>query len=148
MSPTIELFTPKFQKPTKDFILNTWKEFGFTYESEEDFDLDDIQKHYIDNRGIFYILRVGDKVMGTIGVIARPENVVELTRLYVDKSQQGKGFGSQLVEKVIEFSKNKGFNKIELNTNKIFQKAHYLYQNKGFKITKEDNQDYWMEKLL
>lgn len=148
MSLIIEQFTPKHQKATKDFILDTWKEFGFTYVPEEDADLDDIQKHYIDNLGMFYILRDGIKIIGTIGVIVRPENVVELTRLYVDKSQQGKGFGSQLVDKIIEFSRNNGFSKIELNTNKIFQKAHSLYQHKGFQITKEDRQDFWMEKLL
>lgn len=148
MSPIIEQFTPRYQEATRDFILNTWKEFGFIYVPEEDDDLDNIQKYYIDNHGMFYILRDGDNVIGTIGVIARPENVVELTRLYVDKPQQGKGFGSQLVDQVIEFSRNNGFSKIELNTNKIFQKAHSLYQHKGFKITKEDSQDFWMEKLL
>ncbi len=148
MTLKIVQFTPNFQIATKNFILKTWKDFGFTYVPEEDADLDDIQKYYIDSRGMFYILRNDTEVFGTIGVIARPENVAELTRMYVDVSQQGKGFGTQLIDTVIDFSKKSGLCKIELNTNKIFQKAHRLYQHKGFQITKEDSEDYWMEKLL
>ncbi len=148
MSPIIEQFAPSYQEATRDFIIDTWKEFGFTYESEEDADLDDFQKHYLDKKGMFYILRDGDKILGSIGVIAKSSEVSELTRLYVDKSVQGNGYGSKLVDQAIEFSQKNGFKIIEINTNKIFRKAHALYVRKGFHITKEDRQDYWMEKVL
>lgn len=148
MPLVIEQFVPKYQEAVRDFILDAWKEFGFTYVPKEDADLDNVQKHYLDNRGMFYILRDGNKVMGTIGIIAKPGNITELKRLYVDKSLRGNGFGSQLVGQAIEFSRKNKFSKIELDTNKIFKKAHDLYQTKGFSITKEDDQDFYMEKLL
>ena len=146
MPLVIDQFKRKYQKSVKDFILNIWKEFGFTYILEEDSDLDDIQKHYIDNGGAFYILRNDDKVMGTIGLVAKTDNTIELTRLYIDKSQRSKGFGSKLVDRAIEFSRKSGFIKIKLNSNKIFKKAHNLYKRKGFFITKEDKEDFYMER--
>lgn len=111
MSLIIEQFTPKYQEAVQDFIFNIWKEFGFTYIPDEDADLDDIESHYSNKRGAFYILRDSDNILGTIGILARSKNIAELVRLYVDKTQQNKGFGSQLVDQAITFCKKSGFKK-------------------------------------
>ncbi len=63
---TISICTP--EDPVKDFVIKQWEEFGFTYEPDEDQDLEDIQKYYMDQGGIFYVMRDTDQIIGTIGV--------------------------------------------------------------------------------
>ena len=119
MPLVIDQFKRKYQKSVKDFILNIWKEFGFTYILEEDSDLDDIQKHYIDNGGAFYILRNDDKVMGTIGLVAKTDNTIELTRLYIDKSQRRPN-----VERMdIQVRDEKELNKVRETYCQLFRKV-------------------------
>lgn len=55
----------------------------------------------------------------------------ELKRMYIEKGYQGKGYGSLLFQKAIEFCKQKGFTKLEFETNKKFKKAHDFYQKRG-----------------
>lgn len=47
MNIHVTIFKPSDQKVVKNFIISQWKEFGFSYQKEYDFDLDDPQKHYL-----------------------------------------------------------------------------------------------------
>ena len=71
-----------------------------------------------------------------------------MKRWYVDKDFQGKRYGSKLLDKAILFCKENKLNKIEFETNKKFVKAHLLYIKRGFKIVREDDRSYYMEKEL
>jgi GNAT superfamily N-acetyltransferase len=145
MNPSIQSFDPKIHTEVKYFILDTWKEFGYYYEAVTDADLDDPQKYYIESGGMFYVLLDNNKIIGTIGILNPGNNIAELKRLYVDKSFRNKGYGSQLIDKAIQFCKETGFKTIKLNSDRIFEDAHKLYIQKGFKIVKEDNEDFYME---
>lgn len=141
-------FDPKTSSDVKYFILDTWKEFGYFYEAESDFDLDDPYKYYIETGGMFYVLKNDETIIGTIGIKNLGNSTAGLRRLYVDKSFRNKGYGSQLIDRAIQFCKENKFIKIELNSDKIFEDAHKLYMQKGFKIVKEDNEDFYMELSL
>lgn len=148
MNPMIFEYSPKFQKETKEFILNVWKEFGFSYHQQWDFDLDDFYEFYIKNGGMFYILLLNEKIIGTMGIIKLENNIAELKRFYIDIKHRRKGFGSMLVTKALEFCREKKFSKIEFETNKKFVAAHALYLKRGFKIVREDYRSFYMEKVI
>ena len=38
--------------------------------------------------------------------------------------------------------------KIKIETGKAFKQGHLFYKNRGFKIVKEDEEDFYMEKFL
>lgn len=146
MSITLATYTASDQKGVKKVILNGFKAFGFKYKRKYDSDLDD-PSIYIKNRGMFYVLKDDGKVIGTIAVINKGNKTGELKRLYVEKEYQGKGYGSMLFDKAVEFCKEKGFTKIEFETNKKFKKAHLLYKRRNFKIISEDERSFYMEKI-
>src|SRR5260221_14184525 len=112
MNVTVEKFSPEEQAQTRSFILRLWKEFKFIYIKKLDYDLDDIQSFYVETGGIFYVLKDGNKVIGTIAVINKGNHIAELKRLYIDKPYRGNGYGSKLVNEAIEFCNDNEFIKI------------------------------------
>ncbi len=147
MSKTIRQYNPSDQPSVKSVILNGLKEFGFEYTPEYDFDLEDPEKYYLKKGGMFYILEIDGKVVGTVAVVNRGDTA-ELKRLYVNKDYQGKGLGSQLFDTALQFCRDNGFKKVEFETNKKFEKAHLLYRKRGFKTVREDENSYYMEREL
>lgn len=148
MKPTIDIYNSKDQEAVKNFILDCWKEYGFKYIKKYDYDLDNPDDYYIKTGGIFFVLKDENTIIGTVGIINKGKSVGELKRLYVDMKFRGKGFGAQLVDKALEYCKNHNFKKIEFETNKVFKKAHHLYETSGFKLVKEDKYSFYMEKFL
>lgn len=57
---------------------------------------------------------------------------LEIERIYIQKSFQGKGYGSTLIQKAIEIAKSKNFNKIWLGVWSKNKKAIRFYENMGF----------------
>lgn len=148
MNPSIQELIPEDQKEFKDFIIETWKEWGWYFVAEIDTDLDDPYNFYIKTGGTVYLLKRNNKIIGTIAVINKSKDVAELKRLYIDKNYRGQRFGSKLLEIAIDFSKSKGFKKIELSSEKNLETAHKLYKKRGFTLFKEDKEDYYMELVL
>lgn len=147
MSIHLEEFLPSQQKQVKDFILNTWKEFGYFYIRKYDFDLDNPDEFYIKKGGMFFVLLDEDQIIGTIGIINQGAGLAELKRFYVDINYRGKGYGTKIFEKALEFCKNNGFKKIEFETGKAFKQGHEFYKKQGFKTVKEDKESFYMEKV-
>lgn len=141
-----QAFSITDQKLVKDFILKEWKEFGFTYHTEYDSDLDNIDSFYPKKGGAFFLLKYKGVIIGTIGVINKKKDIAELKRLYVNKKYRGLGLGSLLVDTALAFCKKHGFKKVEFETNKKFKIAHLLYQKKGFRLVKKDALSFYMEK--
>ena len=148
MEIQLKEFNPNQQKQVKDFILQVWKEFGFVYMQEYDFDLDDPEKFYIQPGGMFYVLYEGNNIIGTIGIINKNNHVAELKRFYVDINFRKKGYGTQLYDKALKFCQKNGIKKIEIETGKAFKQGHKFYISKGFNILKEDEESYYMERFI
>jgi hypothetical protein len=53
-----------------------------------------------------------------------------------------------LFTKALEFCKNSAFKKVEFETDKTLTQGHAFYLKHGFKIVKEDEESYYMEKLV
>lgn len=147
MSASIRQYTAADQKAARSVVLRGYRNFGFDYTPQYDFDLDNLKKYYIERGGMFYVLEIDDNIVGTIAVNKKGK-IAELRRWYVDKDFQGKGYGSKLLDKAILFCKENELNKIEFETNKKFLKAHLLYKKRGFKIVREDDWSYYMEMEL
>ena len=64
-----------------------------------------------------------------------------LWRFMIDKSFQGKGYGSASLEKIIEYFRDNGANHIFLSTKKTNSSALKLYHNYRFVETGEMNND-------
>lgn len=137
-------YNSKYQKEVRQFILTTLKEFGFNYKPEWDYDLDDPNKYY----DAFFILLDDDRIKGTIAIKHHDDETAEVKRLYIDKDTRGKGYGSRLFDKAIEFVRIKKFKKVILDTWVRFETAVILYKKRGFKEIKTEGEQIFMEKVL
>ena len=89
-----------------------------------------------------------EKIVGTIAIKNKGNNIAELKRLYIDSNYRGKGYGSQLVDKTLQYCKERKFTKVILYTWVRFEKAKILYKSKGFKTTHTQGEQIFMEKEI
>lgn len=103
---------------------------------EENFfaDLDNIQEHYLNNRGIFLCLLDKHKVVGSGAIRYLENDICELKRMWILKDYRGKGWGKKIAEKLIVFAQNKKYKRVRLDlANAEKQKqAIAFYKSLGF----------------
>lgn len=66
-----------------------------------------------------------------------PEGAIELKRLYVDKTIQGAGVGTRLLEDMLDWIEKDGARPIYLSVYKYNDGAQRLYARYGFSLVKE-----------
>jgi ribosomal protein S18 acetylase RimI-like enzyme len=102
----------------------------------------------------FYILSE-NKDIGFMEVILY-DDVVKISKIYINPSYQKKGFGKKLIDKAIEITKSNNKSRITLNVNR-HNNAKFFYLKNNFKIIKEIDieigngylmEDYIMESLV
>lgn len=136
------------QKEVKEFVLTVLSEFGFSHNPELDYDLEDPDKYYKNIGGVFYVFEDKGKIIGTIAVKNKGENIAEIKRLYIDSKFRGKGYGSKLFDTALEFCKGNNYKKVVFDTWSRFEKAKLLYLSRGFTITRTSGEQIFMEKQL
>lgn len=89
----------------------------------------------------YLIMHSGEKV----GLIKYRElaDKIEIMQLQIHPKSQGKGLGKMVIERVLDWSKEK-HKKIELAVLKA-NPAKVLYERLGFSITGEDDHEFYME---
>ena len=68
----------------------------------------------------------------------------DIWHMMIDESQQGHGYGSQALDKVIEYIRTKPFgnsDRVALTCSKCNPIARKLYENKGFAATGNEDED-------
>jgi GNAT superfamily N-acetyltransferase len=82
-----------------------------------------------------------EKIIGWIHAVyslrVESDPFVEIAGLVVDEGFRRKGMGKMLVEKIIEWTRSKGNDKIRVRCNTVRKEAHIFYNSLGFSETKE-----------
>ena len=81
---------------------------------------------------VFFVIS-GGNVVGTCAVIPHGEKDFELAKMAVTAGARGQGFGDLLIERVIDFAKQAGAQKLILVSNTLLGPAIKLYEKHGFK---------------
>lgn len=104
-------------------------------------DLLDITKEYINKGGNFWLAKDGDKLIGSIGLMPYHSNIAVLKKFFVYESYQGEPYhiGRKLYNELFNFAKHKGYSTILLDTPKNTHRAHSFYERAGFKKIEEKN---------
>ena len=84
------------------------------------------------NSELIYLTE-NDKQVGSL-ILIYSGNDASIFSVQVLDNHRGKGYGKKLVEKAINICKNRGLNKIELNTEQDNQVANSMYRKMGFKL--------------
>lgn len=116
-------------------------------------DIDHVRTQYFDNNGTFLVLCDDNKIVGSGAIRRLNDDICELKRMWFHRDDRGQGFGTQMIEKLLEFAKATGYQKIRLD---VFDaqkqsKSIKFYEKFGFYLIdkyKDSPCDVFMEKLL
>lgn len=103
-------------------------------EEFDEFWTPNILKSELENELSRYIVaKIDDEIVGFAGVIILTDDS-EITNIVTKKTMRKKGIGKNLLEKLIEISKEENKTEISLEVNEINEPAIRLYEKFGFEI--------------
>jgi putative acetyltransferase len=101
-------------------------------EEHELHDVDNFQREYVENRGLFLVVMDDEKLVGTGAVKKLEENIAELKRLWLLEEYHGQRIGYQVVSQLLNFARTYGYKKIRLQTSQKQERAVRFYTRIGF----------------
>ncbi|AKL96563.1 acetyltransferase GNAT family [Clostridium aceticum] len=115
-------------------------------------DIINLKEAYIDNKKNTLVgaFNESGELIGTIAVkqfvdrfkvlegMYKEEVTAELGRCYIDESLRRKGIGSLLLEELLQFCKESGYEKVYLHTHRHLPGGFDFWTKKGFVITVEE----------
>lgn len=97
-----------------------------------DKDLTDIEAHYWEQKGAFFVLLDQDQVIGTVALQYEAGALCELCRMYLHADYRGKGVGRALLDYAQAVARSLGCSEIFLQTASVLKEAIALYSRSGF----------------
>lgn len=134
----VKTFSTSLTDEVKDFVLGVLNEQGFEFDPIKDFDLDNIDRHYLQSGGVFYVGHIDGAIIGTSAVRRMDDNRCEIKRIYVRDDFRGRGFGKKLFLKALEFA-GQNYSVAVLKTDARLTDATRLYLKNGFSVVKEED---------
>jgi putative acetyltransferase len=101
----------------------------------EDVALDCMTKTYKNPKKAYFVVEKEDEIIGGAGISPLDNykgNVCELQKMYFMPEARGKGLGSKMMAKCLEFAKQVGFDHCYLETMPYMDDARKLYKKVGF----------------
>jgi N-acetylglutamate synthase-like GNAT family acetyltransferase len=112
---------PKDSKQIKKLITEIMKkEFPGSQKVYPSDDIHNPAKYYNGKKDVFFVAEENKRIIGTVAIKEDTCYTAILRRLFVKKEFRGKGFGSKLINKAIDFCKRHNYKKV------IFRGAHMM----------------------
>lgn len=99
---------------------------------------------YAQPGGCMMLGSVGEEAVGCAAVRPVPEvaaGLCEMKRMYVRPTARGLGLGRRLAERLIEFARSAGYERMVLDSEPSFEAAIALYRSLGFEFRARYNDD-------
>lgn len=116
-------------------LNKAWIEKFFKME-ESDFKVFANPKKIVEQGGMIFFARAGDKVVGTCALIKVDKSTFELVKMAVDEAYQGMGLGRLLLQASVDYAKGGKAKAVVLETNSQLKSAVKLYEKFGFQSVK------------
>lgn len=96
-------------------------------------DMDDIQKSYFDNGGIFLGMFKNNEMICTGAIRRFDDEICELKRLWLLQDFHKRGLGYQMLQELMSAARNMGYKRMRLETDPVAQsRALEFYKQIGF----------------
>jgi putative acetyltransferase len=105
----------------------------FALEAEDLRQLEDPVGQLVAPGGAVLVARLGDEVVGCVGLAATRPGVMDLVKMAVSPRHQGHGIGRALVAAAIGRARTLGVTRLELESNRRLAPAVHLYEQHGFR---------------
>lgn len=141
-------YQEKYKEKTINLLIKVAvKEFGFE-DGEKWFKIFE-NETYKDNDGICYIaIDTADNVIGTISLRKIDNLSGEVKNFYVEKEYRGTGIAQDLLNILVEFAKEKGYKRLELDSYKEFERAISFYEKNNFDLESVEDNKYIYSKTI
>lgn len=127
-------FTEKDAAGVRELILSILsKEYPFDKKAYSDSDLNKISETYGGPSDTFFVVEENGEIVATVGVKAENDTDAILRRLFVDVKHRQRGYGSALIDKAIEFCRQKAYKRVFFRCTDRMANAMKLCMKKGFK---------------
>ncbi|MCM1254251.1 MAG: GNAT family N-acetyltransferase [Clostridium sp.] len=123
-----------YKKEVIQLILHIQNnEAGINLSLQEQPDLYDIQTSYMKDGGYFWVaLNDKKEVIGTIALMRKGNGVGILKKFFVRKDYRSQKVGLKLYLALLDFSEDKGFTTLLLDTPSVAKDSHRFYEKNGF----------------
>jgi putative acetyltransferase len=104
------------------------------YESRNELkDMDDIQRNYFDNGGVFMVMTESGQIICTGAIRKLDDEICELKRLWLLTEYHGQGLGYRMLQELLSFAREIGYKRVRLETDPDAQsQALDFYKRIGF----------------
>lgn len=124
--------------------------FGLFFEARVATEMSEFLRRFDPSRDGFWTLCKNDCVEGGIaidGMKAETEGA-HLRWFILSSEVRGRGFGNRLMEEAVSFCKQKGYQRIYLNTFEGLHPARHLYEKFGFRLIEQGEGTQWGTRVL
>jgi putative acetyltransferase len=96
-------------------------------------DMDDIQKNYFENGGVFLGMFEDGEMICTGAIRRLNDETCELKRLWLLTEHHGQGLGYRMLQELLSIAKERGYKRMRLETDPVAQRrALNFYRQIGF----------------
>ena len=136
MAVVVRDFRPGDEAAFRDINLE-WIERYFAVEQKDRDVLDDPHTYILDPGGAILIAEEEGAAVGVVSLVRMDGGSVELAKMGVRPSAQGKGAGRMLVDAAIAKARAMGMSRVYIETNSVLGPALKLYHAAGFQPLRE-----------
>ena len=111
-------------------------------ESGEFRDMDEVQKHYFENDGLFLAVLDDDRIIGTEAIRKLDASICELKRMWLFETYHGRGIGYQVFMQLLDFGRGKNYKLMRLQTSPEQVRALAFYRKLGFYEIESYNENF------
>ncbi|MBU3217821.1 helix-turn-helix domain-containing GNAT family N-acetyltransferase (plasmid) [Clostridium estertheticum] len=127
---------------------------------EEEYGLSSVFGIYVEN-GVHYMAQhfnsekdcilipvINGKAVGSIAIVNADNETAQLRYFLLEPKTRGRGLGHKLVDRALDFCREKKYNHVFLETISFLEVARHIYASKGFKITQSHKNTTWGKDVL
>ena len=124
-------FDPQYRDEFKRLNV-AWLQRYFQVEPIDEQVLSNPEREILSNGGEILFARLHGKIVGTVALKPEYDGGFELTKMAVDESWQGRGFGKRLLEAACERARTLGAPRVILYSQRSLKAALTMYEKYGF----------------
>ena len=98
---------------------------------------------YDERKDLIAVAELDGRIVGSIVIDGMADETAMLRYFLVHPDARGRGLGHQLMDKALEFCRERGFKKVRLWTISELKAAAHLYRQAGFVCTREETHEIW-----
>lgn len=131
----IRAWQPHDREAAAQVIAQVLAEYGLGWEpAGADQDVLDIETHYHQTGGEFWVIESEDEIIGTAAYypISRGTQAVEIRKMYLVPGSRHQGLGKFLLQQLETRIQQRGFQEIWIETASVLKTAIHLYEKSGY----------------